>query len=251
MMNYDLKEVTVYRTRLTLLDPLFYAREGLSGGFTPLLLHATALNHAYAVAVGINLPGQTYVQVPKGDARSPDIPYYEHSLVFEKIYLTPMEPRGSVSYVAEITKGEHEGFFSITKQGEILKAYRLNYIPPDTEFEGFALTLGDAEIERTLILRLGSFRGSARFQAEKIGAALKVVDYAFVDHAVDPLVSHVIRWAAVNIFPYPIIRNAQCKKSYQVTHCGRKYFIAVPRGYPYAPEIIKRIKPDATGTAFI
>lgn len=250
-MKYNLNEVTIYRTRLTLLDPLFYAREGLSGGFTPQVIHATALNHAYAVAVGIFLPGQTFIQVPQDNARSPDIPYYQHSLVLDGIYLTPLEPSSSVSYVAEITKGEHEGFISKTKQGEILKAYRLHYIPPDSEFEGFGITLGNKSIEYNLILRLGSFRGSARFHAEKIGSVSKVITDAFVDHAVDPLVSQVTRGAAVNIFPYPILRNARCKKAYHVVFRGRKLIVAIPHGYPDAPEKREWIKPDESGTAFV
>lgn len=250
-MRYELNEVTIYRTRLTLLDPLFYAREGLSGGFTPMVIHATALNHAYAAATGINLPGQAYMQIPKSNARSPDIPYYENSLVLNNIYLTPMEPSSNISYIAEITKGENDGFFSITRQGEILKAYRLHYIPPDSEFEGFGLSLGNANIESPLILRLGSFRGSARFSAERIGNVKEVIQDAFVDHAVDPLVSEVIRGAAINIFPYPVIRNAKCRKSYGIFYRGRKLIIAIPQGYPEEPAIPIRIKPDKSGTAFV
>ncbi len=250
-MKYSLNEVTIYRTRLILLDPLFYAREGLSGGFTPMLIHATALNHAYATAVGINLPGQTYVQVPQGNARSPDIPYYQSSLVLDGIYLTPMEPSGSLSYVAEITKGENDGFCSITRQGEILKAYRLHYIPPDSEFEGFGLTLGEITIEHHLILRLGSFRGSARFQAEKITSPIKIITDSFVDHAVDPLVSQVTRGASINMFPYPILRNARCRKAYQVVFRGRKFNVAIPDGYPEIPEKRVWVKPDESGTAFV
>jgi len=250
-MRYSLQEVTLYRTRVTLLDPLFYAREGLSGGFTPMVLHATALNHAYASAVGICLPGQAYVQRPKENARSPNIPFYKDSLVLEGLYLTPMEPKGAVHYIAETTKADHEGFLSITRQGEILKAYRLHYIPPDTEFEGFALSLGNVAVENRLILRLGSFRGSARFRAEKIGSVSKVLTDVFVDHPVDPLVSQVTRGAAVNIFPYPILRNARCKKAYQTVFRRRRLAVAVPRSYPEMAEQRERLKPNKSGTVFI
>jgi len=250
-MKYSLQEVTLYRTRVILLDPLFYAREGLSGGFTPMILHATALNHAYASAVGICLPGQGYVQRPNENVNSPNVPVYKNSLVLEELYLTPMEPRGTVNYIAETTKGEHEGFLSTTRAGEILKAYRLHYIPPDTEFEGFALSLGNAVVEAKLILRLGSFRGSARFYAEKIGSVLKVLTDVFVDHPVDPLVSQVTRGTAVNIFPYPILRNARCRKAYQTTFRGRKIAVAIPIGYPEATKKAERLKPDESGTIFV
>ncbi len=251
-MRYSLQDVTLYRTRVILLDPLFYSREGLSGGFTPLVLHATALNHAYASAVGICLPGQAYLQRPAPGARSPNVPFYSDSLVLDGLYLTPMEPRGTVSYLAETTKGDKDGFLQpITKGGEIFKAYRLHYIPPDTEFEGFALSLGDSVVENKLFLRLGSFRGSARFRAEKIGSVSKVLTDVFVDHPVDPLVSQVTRGAAVNIFPYPILRNARCKRVYQTLFRGRKLTVAIPRGYPERAERRERLKPDKSGIAFI
>jgi hypothetical protein len=250
-MNYYLNNVTIYRTHLTLLDPLFYAREGLSGGFTPMVIHATALNHAYAATIGLNLPGQAYLQVSNESVRSPNVPFYQNSLVMDRIYLTPMEPSNSISYIAETTKGDHDGFISKTKQGEILKAYRLHYIPPDTAFEGFALALGNAIVEDKLILRLGSFRGSGRFRTDKIGAPLKILANVFVNHTVDPLVSHVSRGAAVNIFPYPILRNARCQKAYQVVFRGRKMMVAIPLGYPESTEKQERIKQNKSGTAII
>lgn len=250
-MKYSLQEVTLYRTRVTLLDPLFYAREGLSGGFTPTVLHATALNHAYASAVGICLPGQAYVQRPKENVCSPNVPFYKDSLVLEGLYLTPMEPKGALNYIAETTKADHEGFLSTTGAGEILKAYRLHYIPPDTEFEGFALSLGDSVVEDKFILRLGSFRGSARFRAEKIGSVFRVLTDVFVDHPVDPLVSQVTRGAAVNMFPYPILRNSRCKRAYQTSFRRRKLAVAIPRGYPETTERRERLKPDESGTVFV
>ncbi len=43
-----------FRYRITLFDPLYYAREGLFGAFTPHVLHGTAVNHAVTAALGLH-----------------------------------------------------------------------------------------------------------------------------------------------------------------------------------------------------
>ena len=96
--------IRIFRYGITLLDALFYSREGLSGAITPKYLHATAVNHAAAYALGINPENQPYIISENNGGRN--VPRYENSLICGDFYFTPARPKGTITYQPEIAKGE-------------------------------------------------------------------------------------------------------------------------------------------------
>lgn len=221
--------IRVLRYGIALLDSLFYSREGLSGAITPKYLHATAVNHAVAYALGINPEDQPYIISENNGGRN--TPRYENSLISEDFYFTPARPEGNVTYLPEIVKGELDGFIKrgygagAGGRAEVLKASRLFSIPPEMRFEGYLLCKKEFDFPR--VIRLGSFRGKARLT----GAEVKVVSEKseeLVEHPVDPLVNEVMRGVMINMFPYPILENAVCKDCIEIRERGLRKFVARP-----------------------
>jgi len=206
----------IVRYTIALHDPLYYAREGLDGAFTPPCIHATP-------------DQQPFVQVGAGQGKN--APRYKDSRITPRFYFTPAAPE-QFGYWTEITKGENDGFLSRTKQGEILKATQLNFIPPETQFTGFAIVEEDLVLPR--LIRLGSFRGIAELKTEPCEQPTRSDKPQLVSHYVDPLVSRVHRGVMMNLFPYPIVGNAVCHNVVEVRHSytKRRYRIAWPDDYP-------------------
>ncbi|MEO0010047.1 MAG: hypothetical protein ABIK22_06125 [candidate division WOR-3 bacterium] len=202
----------IYEIKIVLLDPLFYAREGFSGAYTPPYLHATALNHALAAFMpaeftGIDPEVQSYI-IGEHNGGS-NIPRYRNSLVAKNFYFTPARMIGPLKFFPEWTKGENDGFANVIRQGETLKAEILNYLPPETEFEGYLIS--KLKIAPLFLIRLGSFRGKARLQYEEAEIVDVIKDEVTASHPVDPLVTTVFRGVMVNMFPYPLVENATIK----------------------------------------
>lgn len=202
----------VFVYSIYLLDPLFYAREGLSAAFTPPYLHATAINFAVNAALGIYPEGQPYVVSDHNGGRN--IPRYKNSLSSDKFYFTPAKLTSPLKYFPEWTKGENDGFAAQTKMGEVLKAEILNYLPPETEFKGFLLSKEDIAFPD--LIRLGTFRGKARLFVEEQEIVRALEKEQTASHPVDPLLSEVFRGIMINMFPYPIIENATVKHGLEV-----------------------------------
>ena len=223
-----------FKYTLKLIDPLFYAREGLAGAISPKYLHATAINCAVAYALNINSEDQPYITSEANGGAN--IPRYESSKISDEFYFTPAQPKGNISYLPEIAKGEADGFIRLGFGGirlkgksisrpEVLKAYQLFFIPPETIFEGYLL-----EYKETIfpeIIRLGSFRGKAILETEEMKVAEKV-DRGMVSHPVDPLVNKAVRGVMINILPYPIVENATCEHCLKIRERGLEKFVALP-----------------------
>ena len=94
----------LYSYSIKLIDPLFFAREGISGAFTPPYIHATALNHALTWAMGKSREDQPYVMSEENGGRNS--PRYETSRIDENFYATPARLKGSPTYYNEIVKGD-------------------------------------------------------------------------------------------------------------------------------------------------
>lgn len=208
----------LFQYTITLIDPLFYSIEGLSGAMTPHCLHATAVNHAVAYAEG-GMESQPYLISEINGGRN--TPRYKNSLISESFYFTPARIEGNFKYLPEIVKGELDGFAVKGYAGaEVLRASQIYSLAPETEFKGYGICKN--EFMPPEIVRLGSFRGKAR---------LKLIPAAFikrhsnqpVDHPVDPLITSVIRGIIVNIFPYPFIENAICKDCMEIRIEGEKF----------------------------
>jgi CRISPR type I-D-associated protein Csc1 len=221
--------IQLFRYSIDLLDPLFYSRESLSGAITPKYLHATAVNHAVAYALGINPENQPYLISDSNGGRN--TPRYENSLICEDFYFTPARPKGTITYQPEIAKGELDGF---VKKGygagaggraEVLKASLLFFIPPEIKFEGYLVYTKELEFPR--LIRLGSFRGKARLTLKEI-QIVREKGEELVDHPVDPLVCETIRGVMINIFPYPIVENAVCKNCIEIREKGLRKYVALP-----------------------
>jgi len=224
------------------MDPLFYAREGLSGAITPRHLHATAINCAVAYILNIKPEEQPYITSETNGGAN--IPRYKNSKIADEFYLTPARPKGNINYLPEIAKGDADGFITLGFGGiklkgrsisrpEVLKAYRLFFIPPETEFEGYLLEY--KEITFPELIRLGSFRGKAVLRLEEVRIVGKS-NKGMVSHPVDPLVSKVVRGVMVNIFPYPVVENAVCENCLQIREKGFEKFIALPYGKEPLPK---------------
>jgi hypothetical protein len=230
---------------ITLLDHLFYAREGLSAAYTPPCLHATAVN--LAVSAALNLTPDAQPLVISDENGGQNVPRYKNSLINEQFYFTPARLDGGLFYQPEITKGENDGYTVVTSPnlaqegfrgkgaGELFRAETLNYLTPETRFEGF-LIIRDEEPEKSLffadefLIRLGTFRGKARIKIKALRAIRPLREPGTASHPVDPLVSSVRRGVAINMFPYPVVDNCTvnhgiwCLKS----GSGFEHIIALP-----------------------
>ena len=222
----------IYKYTLKLFDPLFYSREGLSGAITPKYLHATAVNHAVAYALSINTEKQPYIISEDNGGRN--TPRYGNSLISDEFYFTPARPKDNITYLPEIVKGESDGFVrggygaGAGGRAEVLKAYQLFSILPETEFEGYVISIEDTVFPE--IIRLGSFRGKARMEIKEVKIKSEEND-ELVDHPVDPLVCDVSRGVMINMFPYPIIENAICKDCIEVKEGGFSKFVGIPHTF--------------------
>ncbi|MDI6884887.1 MAG: type I-D CRISPR-associated protein Cas5/Csc1 [archaeon] len=221
--------IQIFRYGITLLDALFYSREGLSGAITPKYLHATAVNHAATYALGINPENQPYIISEDNGGRN--TARYENSLICEDFYFTPARPKDNITYQPEIAKGELDGF---AKKGygagaggraEVLKASLLFFIPPEINFEGYLVCAKELEFPK--LIRLGSFRGKARLTLEEV-KIVREKEEELVDHPVDPLVCETMRGVMINMFPYPIVENAVCKNCIEIRDKGLRKYVALP-----------------------
>ncbi len=214
----------IFRYHIKLLDPLFYAREGLSAAFTPPYLHATAIN--CAITASLNLSPEEQPFLTTGSQKNE--PSYSSSLIHETFYFSPARLASDKKYFTEITKGENDGYVFTTKAGEQLQATVLNYIAPETIFTGFCMVKKD--ISLPLLIRLGSFRGKASITYRETEYRGRKQETTTIHHPVDPLVSEVKRGIMINMFPYPIIENAVCDEYVKVKIPGERfqYSIAVP-----------------------
>jgi len=205
-------KMKVFGYSIYLLDPLFYAREGLSAAYTPPYLHATAINFAMNAALVFDPEGQSYVVGEYNGGRN--TPRYKNSLSSDKFYFTPARLTSPLKYIPEWTKGENDGFTAQTKMGEVLRAEILNYLPPETEFKGFLISKEDIVFPG--LIRLGTFRGKARLNLEELEIVKALEKEQTASHPVDPLLSKVLRGIMINMFPYPIIENATVKHGIEV-----------------------------------
>ncbi len=201
----------IFQYNIKLIDPLFYSREGLGGAVTPRYIHATAINHAVAYAVGKG-ENQPYLMAEDNGGRN--IPRYKSSHISENFYFTPARLKGIAQYLPEIAKGELDGFVRKGYPGaEVLRASQLFSLVPETEFEGFGYCKDIALVPK--IVRLGSFRGKANLTVSS-AKFLGIVENTLVDHPTDPLVTKTCRGIMVNMFPYPIVENPVCKTCYKI-----------------------------------
>lgn len=224
----------LYSYSIKLIDPLFFAREGISGAFTPPYIHATALNHALAWAMGKSREDQPYFMTDKNGGQNK--PRYESSLIDKNFYLTPARMNGSPNYYTEIVKGDGEktiqvGYGAVrinnipVGKNEVLKAYRIYSIAPESVFEGYLFSRIDVNRFPKLI-RLGSFRGLAYLE---INEPLKIIGkekQKYCDHPVDPLVSKVIRGTPVPMLPYPVADQAMVDEVLEIRRFGQRMFVA-------------------------
>ena len=201
-----------FRYRITLYDPLFYAREGLCAAFTPHVLHATAVNHAITAALCLHADKQPFVIAEANGGM--DVPRYADSRASPSFYFTPAALCGTAGDWPEFAKGDGEGFLFQVKAGEILKATRLHFLPPETQFAGFGVATTEMRLPERI--RLGSFRGVARLETEYADSAKPVQGPASVTHPVDPLVSEVVRGVMMNLLPYPVVQSAVCATVYEL-----------------------------------
>jgi hypothetical protein len=202
-----------FRYRITLFDPLYYAREGLFGAFTPRVLHGTAVNHAITAALGLHPERQPYVIAETNGGM--DVPRYNDGRASRHFYFTPAAVEGAPEDWTEIAKGDNEGYLFRVEAGEILKATQLHCLPPETQFVGLALA-GKGVDTFPQRIRLGSFRGVARLEMDAADSVKAISGPAPVDHPVDPLVSPPVRGVMLNLFPYPLVQNAVCPKAYKL-----------------------------------
>lgn len=239
-----------YKYTITLLDHLFYAREGLSAAYTPPYLHATAVNLAVCAALNISPEGQPLVVSDENGGRN--IPRYKNSLVSEEFYFTPARMDGACQYKPEVTKGENDGFTVVISPnlaqsgfrgkgaGELFRAETLNYLPPETRFVGF-LIIRDEELNKIagfpdqFLIRLGTFRGKARVKLDALRTVRPLKDQGTASHPVDPLVSSVRRGVAVNMFPYPVVENSIVGHGLWCLQSGSgiEQIVALPDGWEW------------------
>lgn len=243
----------IYPYTIKLIDPLFYSHEALSGAYTPAYLHATAMNHAVAWSIGRLREDQSYIISEQNGGRN--IPRYNHSWIEPDFYFTPASIVGGVNYIVETVKGDMDyliqpGFGQAKILGknigrnEVLKAYRIFSIPPETEFIGYLHA--DPDIVKSLptYIRLGSFRGKAALGIEEKIKTFGIVSGQYINHPVDPLVSKVKRGVMIGMFPYPIVDSAFAENVYEIRSHGRREFIAIPsRTVSFnKEELIKRLQ---------
>lgn len=228
-----------FRYHLTLYDPLYYAREGLFGAFTTPVMHGTAINHAVAAVLAVHPENQPFVIAESNGGM--DVPRYTDSRASPNFYFTPAALTRPPRDWTEITKGDNDGFLFRNEAGEILKATQLHFLPPETEFIGLGLAVGERPSfpER---IRLGSFRGVARMAIEFTESAELLPGPCAVDHPVDPLLVQARRGLMLNLFPYPVVQNAFCDRVYELhfdqPRLGPKTArLAWPTGYCEPPKV--------------
>lgn len=250
----------IYRYTIKLIDPLFYSQEALSGAFTQVYLHATAVNHAVAWTMGRPREEQSYLISDIEGGRN--IPRYEHSWIEPDFYFTPASLKGDIEYMVETVKGDMDyliqaGFGAAKIMGknvgrnEVLKAYRIFLIPPETEFEGYLYAESEVIPNLPQYIRLGSFRGKAELEISGPFKIYGSFSNQYVDHPVDPFISVVKRGVMINMFPYPIIDRALVEEAYEIRSQKESKFIAVPeRPVSYDKkalyERLKELKPGLT-----
>jgi len=224
----------LYSYIIKLFDPLFFAREGISGAFSPPYLHATALNHALAWAIGKGREDQPYFMTEENGGKNS--PRYKTSWIDENFYLTPARLKGSVTYFTEIVKGDGDkniqvGYGAARINGvqvgknEVLKAYRIYSIAPESVFEGYLYSNLPPDRFPSLI-RLGSFRGLALFATGKPYKAVGHERKKYCDHPVDPLVSKVLQGTSVSMLPYPIVDQALVEDVWEIRKFRQRVFVA-------------------------
>lgn len=208
----------IFRYTLTLIDPLFYSKEGLGGAITPQYIHATAINHAIAYTLNLYPENQPYIMSEENGGRN--APRYANSFISHDFYFTPARMAGNPRYIPEIVKGDLDGFVKKGYPGaEILRASHIFSIAPESQFVGYGIS---KETELPVLIRLGSFRGKTRLSIDKAKFARPAMNI-LVDHPVDPQVSEVNRGIMVNMFPYPIIENAVCKHCIEIRIEGERF----------------------------
>lgn len=243
----------VYPYTIKLIDPLFYSHEALSGAFTQPYLHATTINHAAAWAMGRSREDQSYIICESKGGRN--VPRYEHSWIEPDFYFTPASVEGDMAYIVETVKGDMDyliqpGFGQAKILGksvgrnEVLKAYRLFSIPPETVFAGYLHCAPDIVTSLPKLVRLGSFRGKALLETGKEEKTFGIVSNQYVNHPVDPLVSRVRRGIMIGMFPYPIVDNALVEDAIEIRAHGQRAFVALPaRTVSYDKDaVIKRLE---------
>jgi CRISPR type I-D-associated protein Csc1 len=224
----------LYYYSLKLIDPLFFAREGISGAFTPPYIHATALNHALAWAMGKSQDTQSYLMTNINGDRN--VPFYESSLMDNDFYLTPARLKGSPNYYTEIVKGDGDKTIQVgygaakinnvsVGRNEVLKAYRIYSIFSESVFEGYLYLNIDAK-KLPKLIRLGSFRGLAVLEIEKPLKIIGKEKQKYCDHPVDPLVSKVLRGIAIPMLPYPVVDQALVEDVLEIRKFRQRIFVA-------------------------
>lgn len=250
----------IYPYIIRLIDPLFYSHEALSGAFTPVYLHATAINHAVAWSMGKPREDQSYIISDEKGGRN--IPRYEHSWIEPDFYFTPASIDGDVDYIVETVKGDMDyliqpGFGQAKILGknigrnEVLKAYRIFSLPPETVFTGYLHAEPETIKYLPAYIRLGSFRGKAELKVSKALKTVGAFSNQYVDHPVDPLISRVKRGVMIGMFPYPIVDSALVTEAYEIRKRGNSVFVAVPsRPISYDKKaLIKRLEDLKPGLA--
>jgi hypothetical protein len=272
--------VRLFRYRVELIDPLFFAQENLSGAHCPPFLHATALNHAVVWAMGLAREDQTFVISDLGGGMNR--PRYRHSFIEPDFYFTPGRLDAPPRYLAETAKGDREGWLQVSYGGaklsleflgfdpalvaavrgradrrgmialksdsEVLKAYRLLTLAPESVFTGFVTVFGDQPRFPELI-RLGSFRGLASLAIEGPIKTSRVDGPRYCCHPVDPLVSRPTRGVLVPMLPYPLVDSPLVEETVGIMQDGTPAFVARPRRpTTYDPEALRQELDAAQGT---
>jgi len=226
--------MNLYSYRLKLLDPLFFAREGISGAYTPPYIHATALNHAIIWAMGKTCEDQPYVTAEANGGKN--IPRYKNSLIDKTFYATPSRLKDAPTYYTETVKGDGDKNIQVgygaakinataVGRNEVLKAYRIYSIAPESVFEGYLYTEINPDRFPALI-RLGSFRGLATFELEESHKIIANDKKKYCDHPVDPLISKVLRGTIIPMLPYPLVDQALVDDVVEIRKRGQRVFIA-------------------------
>lgn len=226
----------IYEYSLKTIDPIFFAKESVIGALTPPYIHATALNHAVSWSLSLHNTNQYYI-IPD-DSHNRNNPFYESSWITKKFYLTPARPVSNISYLSEIAKGDGDkylqlGYGAVKIHGksiahyEVLKAYSLFFIPPETELTGI-LYIFESDVLKNFptLIRLGSFRGVVRLI---VGKELKIIGEEknkFCIHPVDPLVHNPTRGQLIQMLPYPIVEMPYLREVWAIRKAGKLNFIA-------------------------
>jgi len=226
----------IYEYHLKTIDPIFFAKESVTGALTPPYIHATAINHAVSWSLGILNTNQYYITPFESQDRNE--PFYENSWITKKFYFTPARPKHDISYLSEIAKGDGDkyiqlGYGAVKIHGksiahyEVLKAYSLFFIPPETEFIGILYVFeNDTKKKFPKLIRLGSFRGIVELHISK---ELKIVgneNNKFCVHPVDPLVHAPIRGQLIQMLPYPIVDLPFLNEVFAVRKAGKLVYVA-------------------------